>query len=191
MARSLRLLALGAVLAGVLAAGGCGANSETGQQEGATTEGSYMELGGLKYQVQISRILIPRDIEDQGYLKGLPEGVTTGPGDVWFGVFMRVENDGEKPLTPQPDASYAIRDTQDDSFSPVPLDTKVNVFAYQPLRLQPGDVLPRPDSAAGEGVIQGGLVLFKLKVDDLQNRPLTLRISEGQSGPSASVQLDL
>src|SRR5919199_1092581 len=122
MPRSLRLLAVGAVLAGVLVAPGCAAKSETGEQVAATTEGTYLELGGLKYQVQISRILMPRDIEDQAYLRGLPEGVTTGPGEVWFGIFMRVENDADRPAKPQPDGSYQIVDTQNDSFTPVPLD---------------------------------------------------------------------
>ena len=41
------------------------------------TEGTYLDLGGLKYQVQISRLLNPSSIEDRAYLVGL----NTGRGD--------------------------------------------------------------------------------------------------------------
>ena len=74
MACSLRLIVLCALFAGALAAAGCGANSETGIQQAATDEGQYLEVGGLKYQVQISRQLNPSDNEDRGYLVGVPSG---------------------------------------------------------------------------------------------------------------------
>ena len=38
----------------------------------AETEGPYLNLGPLKYQVQISRQLNPDDLEDRVYLRGLP-----------------------------------------------------------------------------------------------------------------------
>ena len=187
MSRPIRLLAILAVLAGVLTAAGCG-GVETSIQEAATTEGTYLEVGGLKYQVQISRQLNPTDPEDRSYLVGLPGGVTAGTGETWFGVFMRVENDGEKPAHAASD--YEITDTENNTFRPVPVDAKVNDFAYQPTTLQPTTILPNPDSVAGQGVIQGSLLLFKLKESDLQNRPLTLKISDG-GGESRSVELDL
>jgi hypothetical protein len=102
---------------------------------------------------------------------------------------MRVENDGSKPASAT--SQYLITDTQNDTFRPVPLDTKTNPFAYRPQSLPPSTVLPNPDSVAGEGVIQGTLVLFKLKETDLQNRPLTLKIGGGGGGPSQRVELDL
>ena len=189
MTRPIRLLALCAVLAGVLATAACGAKSETSTQEAVSGEGIYLELGGLKYQVQMSRYLNPADREDGAYLKGLPEGVGLGNDEVWFGVFMRVENDGEKAARTATD--YQIDDTEDNIFRPIPVDSKINDFAYRPQMLQPATVVPSPDSVAGQGVIQGLLVLFKLKEPALQNRPLTLHISEGGSGPSTSVDLDL
>jgi hypothetical protein len=189
MSRSIRLLALFALLTGVLAAAGCGASTSTSIQESASSEGLYLELGGLKYQVQMSRYLNPADAEDSAYLKGLPAGVDLGSDETWFGVFMRVENDGDKTATAS--STYEITDTENHAFRPVPLDPKVNDFAYTPVALQPAAIVPGPDTIAGQGVIQGTLVLFKLKEADLQNRPLTLRISEGQSGPSTSVELDL
>jgi hypothetical protein len=189
MPRPIRLLALLALLAGVLATAGCGANTTQTQKGAVTDEGEYLELGGLKYQVQISRYLNPADTEDSAYLKGLPSGVKLGTDDIWFGVFMRVENDGSKPEASSSD--YEITDTQHNTFRPVPLDAKVNEFAYVPTTLQPTAIVPSSDSIAGQGVIQGVLVLFRLKESDLQNRPLTLHIAKGSTGPSTSVDLDL
>jgi hypothetical protein len=189
MSRPRRSLVLAALLTGLIATAGCGAHSETSTQEAASSEGIYLHLGGLKYQVQISRYLNPADTEDSAYLKGLPSGVTLSPRDIWFGLFMRVENDGGRSATAV--SNYTITDTQDNTFRPVPLDTRVNAFAYRPQPLAPGSILPSADSVAGQGVIQGSLILFKLTEDDLQNRPLTLHIAEGSQGPSTSVALDL
>jgi hypothetical protein len=189
MARSLRLILLCAVAA--LVAAGCGAKAETGPENAVTDEGQYLEVGGLKYQVQISRQLNPSDSEDRSYLIGLPSGISTqpAPGELWFAVFMRVQNDGDgtHPAT----SDYTITDTQGNTFRPVPLSGQ-NVFAYRPRTMQPGDLIPIPDSAAASGPIQGSLILFKLKTDDLQNRPLTLHIMQGgASGQQANVELDL
>jgi hypothetical protein len=189
MARSLRLTVLCAVAP--LVAAGCGATAETGPEKAVTDEGQYLEVGGLKYQVQISRELNPTDNEDRGYLVGLPSGISTepSPGEIWFAVFMRVQNDGDRAESATSD--YTITDTQNNTFRPVPLSGQ-NVFAYRPRTLQPGDLIPIPDSAAASDPIQGSLILFKLKTDDLQNRPLTLHISQGgASGQSAAVELDL
>jgi hypothetical protein len=189
MARPLRIVALCVLLAGVIAAAGCGANSETGIQTAATDEGQYLEVGGLKYQVQISRELNPSDNEDRSYLIGAPSGGQLSPGEIWFGVFMRVQNDGQRAAPATSD--FSITDTQHNTFRPVSLG-KDNVFAYRPHTLQPGELIPLADSAAATDPIQGSLILFKLKTDDLQNRPMTLRIGPpGGSGQGASVELDL
>src|SRR4051794_41955861 len=90
-----RLLASLAVAVLALAAAGCG-NKEAKTLHG-DTEGSYLDLGGLKYQVQISRLLNPNSIEDRAYLVGLNGGQSKLPaGPQGFGGFMRVENDGEQ-----------------------------------------------------------------------------------------------
>jgi hypothetical protein len=190
MPRLLRITALCVLVGGVLA--GCGAKAETGPgAEAVTDEGQYLEVGGLKYQVQISRELNPSDNEDRNYLIGLPSGTSAqpAPGEEWFAVFMRVQNDGDR--TGRATSDYSITDTQGDTFRPVQLSGQ-NVFAYRPRTMVPGDLIPIPDSAAATDPIQGSLILFKLKQDDLQNRPLTLHIGQGsQPGQSASVELDL
>jgi hypothetical protein len=184
MSRPVRVLAVLVALA--LAAAGCG--GPTSIKTTAETEGIYLDLGGLKYQVQISRYMNPSDIEDQAYLTGLPKGVETTGKETWFGVFMRVQNETDRPLRAA--TRYEIIDTQENVYRPVPLDPKANAFAYQGGEVGPQSILPSPDSAAGSGVIQGALVLFKVRTDSLQNRPLELRIS-GPQGGTATVALDV
>jgi hypothetical protein len=52
-------------------------------------------------------------------------------------------------------------------------------------------VLPHVSSAAGQGPVQGSLLLFKLKVDSLQNRPLELKFSNGGGGQEGTYDLDV
>jgi hypothetical protein len=156
----------------------------------AETEGVYVDVGGLTYQVQMSRFLNPGDIEDRQYLEGLPEGIPKElPGDeIWFGVWMRVKNYSDETL--RPTNEFTIVDTEENEFRPVPLDVEANPFVYEPIDLLHSQVLPTPDSAAASGPIQGSLILFRLKTDTLPNRPLKLEIEQGGSEP-AEVDLDL
>lgn len=181
----LRTLLLSAFVA--LAFAGCGNKHDIVTV--AETEGIYVDVAGLTYQVQMSRYLNPGDPEDIEYLRGLPTGTSPElPGDeTWFGVWMRVKNYSGGPLTTADE--FTIVDTEGDEFKPVELDTEVNVFAYEPTLLQHSQVLPMPDTAAASGPIQGSLILFKLTADALQNRPLKLMIE--QAGQEAEVDLDL
>jgi hypothetical protein len=161
------------VLAAALALGGCANKLET-RTEGAT-EGLYIDVGQLKYQIQISRILNPSDVEDRNYLTNLPQGTLPPKGDeAWFGVWLRVENTNPDKTLPTA-SSFEIRDTQGNTFRPY---AQVgNPFAYQPIsRLGPNAILPDPDTPAGFGPIQGSLILFKLTTTTLANRPLEFRI---------------
>jgi hypothetical protein len=182
-----RRLLMVLVLAVALVAGGCGNKEKTITE--ASTEGVYLDVGGLKYQVQISRILNPSDVEDRNYLTQLPQGTLPPKADeAWFGVWMRVQNTNDNKSLPTA-SNFEIRDTQDNVFRPY--DQTGNVFAYQPVdKLGPQEVLPIPDAPPGSGPIQGSLILFKLKTDALQNRPLVLHIEQpGQEG--AEIDLDL
>ena len=181
-----RLLALLLVGAAALALGACG--NKTAKTLHADTEGVYVDVGPLKYQVQISRLLNPNDAEDRGYLIDLPAGETLGPQDQWFGVFMRVENDGEK--TAPAASNYEIVDTQDNHYNPVTMGPK-NVFAYRAANLTPKEILPSPDSPAGQNTIQGSLLLFKIPVANFADRPLVLRISPPAGAGTAVGTVDL
>jgi hypothetical protein len=167
---------------------GCG-NKEAVIKE-AETEGVYVDVGGLTYQVQLSRFLNPGDVEDKEYLTGLPAEVSPQlPGDeIWFGVWMRVKNYSGGTLTPTDE--FIIVDTEENQYRPVPLEARANPFAYEPHPLLNSQVLPTPDTAAASGPIQGSLILFRLKASTLPNRPIKLEIEQAGDEP-AEIDLDL
>jgi hypothetical protein len=169
-----------------LVVGGCGAEERTVGE----TEGLYLDVGGLKYQVQMSRYMNPADVEDQEYLVGLPES-TAEPADdeTWFGVWVRVQNVSDEPR--QTADTWEIHDTQENIYRPIPVDTDLNPFVFQEGMIPPNTVWPLEDTAAGQGPTQGQLLLFKLKVDSLQNRPLELRFSAGPQGQVGTYDLDV
>src|SRR5262245_19286006 len=119
-----RVLAVAAVAA--LALAGCGEKSD--YVRFGETEGIYVDVGNLVYQVQLSRFLNPGDVEDHDYLRGLPANFNTGQDEILFGVWMRVKNytDGSLPTTDE----YVIVDTEENEYRPIPLEED-NVFAYQ------------------------------------------------------------
>jgi hypothetical protein len=179
------IAALCLLLAGCLAA--CGNQQPTRTQ--ADTEGPYLDVGALKYQVQVSRQLNPADIEDQVYLRGVaPADSRLRPDETWFAVFVRAVNEGDRAEPAAP--SFEILDTQGRRFSPVPISA--NPFAYRPARVPPGGSLPAFGSTADLSPIGGSLVLFKLTLTALANRPLELVIRSGQR-PAAegTVELDV
>jgi hypothetical protein len=167
------VLALGAALA----LAGCGNKIEV--RTVGETEGLYIDVGELKYQVQVSRIINPDDIEDRQYVTGLPGGTLPPKGDeAWFGVWLRVQNTTSKQ-TFDPAEDFEIVDTQENTFEPIELEG--NPFAYTPEPLGPNTVLPNSESPAGQGPIQGSLLLFKLTTEALQNRPLEFKITSPEN----------
>lgn len=182
-----RLLVISAALVCALFAAGCGNKMETvtlGQ-----TEGIYLDVDELKYQIQISRYMNPDDVEDKAYLAGLPASTSKPAADeTWFGVFIRVQNPTDGSIAPAND--FEIIDTQEKVYRPVPLDTNVNPFAYKPDPIPPKGLIPTPDSVASQTTIQGSLLLFKIKTESLQNRPLEFRFKRG-SGTTGVVDLDV
>lgn len=172
-----------------LAAAGCGNKKD--EIKFAENEGLYLDLGGLKYQVEMSRQLNPADVEDHSYLTGVPRTLADlAPGDSWFAVFIRVENNGEKYL-PAAD-SFVLRDTRDDTFLPVPI-ARTNPFSYHGGFVAPKNTLP-PESSVAQAneSIGGALVLFKVPTESYANRPLELEIKNPRNPKdTASVELDV
>jgi hypothetical protein len=180
------LLLLAVLLAG-LTLNACG-NADEPTSEG-DTEATYLQLGGLQYQVQISRQLNPYDVEDRYYVEGAADAATPlGRDDAWFGVFMRVYNPGHTPEQSTPD--FEIHDTQNNVYRPVALDA-TNVFRYQPARLESKQMLPTPGSVAFNNPIRGSLLLFRVKLASFEDRPLTLVISQPGTNKHAEVPLDV
>ena len=108
-----RSAAIALAVVASLGASACGEkNSETqgGELAAAESEALYIDLGGLKYQVQLSRQLNPRDPTDKTYFQNLaPAESTLERGSVWFGVFVRVENESDKPIKPAEE--FSVEDT--------------------------------------------------------------------------------
>ena len=184
----MRRLVVLAVALLALAGVGCGKDSTAVVAE---TEGLYLEINGLKYQVEMSRYMNANDVEDSEYLVGLPEGTAQPNKDeTWFGVWVRVQNEGEDTLPAATD--WEIVDTQENVFKPIEIDTDINPFAFETgVDVPPGAILPLSSSAAGQGPIQGSLLLFKVTNESLQNRPLELRFSNGEGSTVGTYDLDV
>ena len=185
MSRLARISLLFLTALAALAAGGCGNKVDTAIM--ADTEGIYVGVDGLTYQIQISRILNSADREDQAYLRGVSE--EPAEDEVWFGVFMRVENEGDRE---QPAAErFKIVDTQEQVYRPVVQDPNANPFIYRPRDLTPKMITPAPDSASFNGPIQGDLILFRVKVASLYNRPLEFRIENSGGEATGIIDIDV
>jgi hypothetical protein len=190
---SSRPLAALALLA-VLALGACGSSHTrvtTGTYAGVGgANAPYLNVGPLVYQVQISRQLNPRDTEDSAYLEGLtPAQQQLLPGQEWFAVFLQVYNHTSRSLPAA--TNLTITDTQNNTYTPIVPDQN-NPFAYRAGVVQAGGQLPVAQSVPSFGPTQGALVLYKLQVASLDNRPFEFKIVD-PTNPSltASAELDV
>lgn len=168
---------------------GCGAKEKRTTR--GDTEAAYVDVGDLRYQVQISRQLNQYDNEDKAYLRGIdPKERTLGADETWFGVFLRVENETKRTLPAAID--FQISDTQDNVYEPVTLAGS-NPFAYAGGKVRAGRILPLIDSAPyNNPSIRGALVLFKVTNLSYNNRPLELTIKSPEVPQQvASIDLDV
>jgi hypothetical protein len=187
MARLIRIGLSTALVA--LVAAGCGGS--TGVVTTAETEGLYLDINHLKYQIEMSRYMNPADVEDREYFVGLPEDTAQTTGEeTWFGVWVRVENTSETETHPSADV-WEVHDTQENVYEPVELDTEINPFAYVAQDVPPKTVIPLPSSAAGQGPTQGLLLMFKIRNESFQNRPLELVFSNGEGTQEGTYDLDV
>lgn len=165
------LLSLFAIaLVGVVLAG-CGEEA----QHLEAKEGGRIQLDELYYQVQLSRQLNPKDVEDSYYLEGYP---LPAKGESYFGVFVRVDNETSSTRKlPIGTEHMKIVAANGDEFEPL----KVNApgWGYEPAPLGKGAMLPIPDTPAFVGTIRGSLILFRIPNKGLDDRPLKLEIEHG------------
>lgn len=186
-----RALLLVCCLALSLPLNACFGGNKLSQISSGDTEGVFLDLDQLKYQVQISRELNPYDNEDRYYLAGLSKAdATLGPKQTWFGVFLRVENLHSRALPAASD--FVMRDTQGNAYTPIQLP-KANVFAYHAGIVPGHGLLPENDTPAyNNPSIRGLLVLFKIKEESFDNRPLVLYIrGNGVAPKQVQVNLDV
>jgi hypothetical protein len=157
-----------AIAGGVLA--GCGSNP---RENNAAREGLPERVGKIDYNVYITRELNLRDVEDAGYYKG-PEAP---PGFALYGVFLTACNPANGDNSPDVPAAtdFTVIDTQGNRFKPLTLPTD-NVFAYQAVTLKHRACVPEAGSLAASAPTNGSLLIFKLPLATLENRPLDLEI---------------
>jgi hypothetical protein len=177
-----------------LVLGACGDSHTrvtTGTYAGESGQNApYLNVGPLIYEVQLSRELNPYDTEDRAYLTGLtPAQRTLHPGEEWFGVFVQVYNETHEP---HPAAtSFTISDTEGNVYAPLPI-AAVNEFAYRALTVPPKGRIPELNTVAADGPTQGALLLYKIKLASLDNRPLEIKVVDPQNpSQTASAELDV
>ncbi|HEX2160417.1 MAG TPA: hypothetical protein VHF88_01175 [Thermoleophilaceae bacterium] len=166
--RTLVACALSLALAGGLAA--CGSDHEALGVEEPAREGLAIDIGGLDYNVFITRELNLAITPDKDYYEGPPPE----PGHNLFGVFIQVCNLGEETL---PSAEeFKVTDNQGVEFEPIDLPED-NAFAYNPRELAPEQCIPEDGSVAQQGPTAGSMLLFDFPLENTENRPLELEIT--------------
>jgi hypothetical protein len=185
------------VLLALLAAfalGACGDSHtkvSTGTYAGESGQNApYLNVGPLIYEVQLSRELNPANVEDATYLQGLSlaQG-KLAPGEEWFGVFIQVYNNTPAALPAA--TSLTITDTQDKTYTPLTPE-RSNPFIYGGGLVPAKGELPAQGSIAAAGATQGMMLLYKIQIVSLDNRPLELKIVDPlDAAQTASAELDV
>ena len=176
----LSLLALLAPLLLVVGVSACGYESDSKEVE----EGQSVALGELKYNVTFSRYLNPNDNEDEAYLVGQREAPK---GESYFGVFFEVQNESdEAQVLP---STLTITDSDDQEYEVLESES---IFAL-PFNgeVEAQEQIPRLDTPAQLGPIEGSIAIFLLPEEASENRPLTLHIPGDEGDEGAEVTLDL
>jgi hypothetical protein len=190
-----KLALLATLLVLMLALSACSDNSHTrvttGTYAGESGQNApYLNVGPLIYEVQLSRELNPYDTEDSTYLSGLtPAQRALGPGEEWFGVFLQVYN--ETSIAHAATTDISISDTQENVYMPT-VPALTNEFAYRGGLVPAKGRIPALDTTAANGPTQGALVLFKIKIVSLDNRPIEIKFVDPlDPGETASAELDV
>jgi hypothetical protein len=185
---------IAAILLAAIALGACG-NSETkvttGTYAGESGQNApYLNVGPLVYEVQLSRELNPANIEDAPYLQGLTsQQRRLRRGEEWFGVFIQVYNHTSVPHLGA--SAITISDTQNNVYTPIVPD-QTNQFAYRGGFIPAESQIPVASSIAANGGTQGALLLYKIRVVSLDNRPLTIHfVDPKDAAQTASAELDV
>jgi hypothetical protein len=176
-----RLTLLACLAALALGAAACG-DEEPGFDEPAR-EGLAIPLDGVDYNVFITRQLNPAIPADDAFYQG-PE---PEPGETLYGVFLQAcNNSGE---TRQTVDSFMVVDNQGNEFEPEELP-ETNKFAYHPQELEDEECIPETGSVAQLGPTGGAMLLFRLPLENTENRPLELEL-EGEGDEHLTFELDI
>ena len=165
-----RTLACVLALAAMAALAACGDRSEQGVDHPAR-EGLNVPMGGVDYNVFLTRELNLKIEEDKAYFAGPP----APPGESLYAIFLQACNNGEKDVVRTSDDMEVV-DNQGTRFKPIEL-SRANPFAYHSKLLAADQCTPASGSVAQLGPTGGMLVLFKFPLQNTENRPLELEIT--------------
>jgi hypothetical protein len=159
-------------------------------------EGLDVRVGGIDYNVYITRELNLELPDDRGYWKGKE----APPGFSLYGVFLQACNRSDQDPDLE-DAAYEttehfkVVDTQGNEYEPLEPEAD-NQFQYHAEELEPGECVPAVGSLAQQGPTAGAMLAFQFPLAAGENRPLELEIL-GEHDPiagefeKAAVELDL
>ncbi|MGI8946355.1 MAG: hypothetical protein ACR2GL_08975 [Thermoleophilaceae bacterium] len=186
--RATRLAVCAVALIAALALAACGSEEEPGVEEPAR-EGLAIDVGGIDYNVFLTRELNLAITPDVAYYDGPPAGL----GRALYGVFLRACNEGDEPRVSA--SQFHVEDNQGNEFEPIELPPE-NAFAYTARELPPGDCIPADGSVAQLGPIAASMLLFDFPFENTENRPLELTIDAGfdyaeGTREAKTVELDL
>jgi hypothetical protein len=180
-----RRSAIAACAVAALIAAGCGEE----EHDEPKREGLGAEVAGVKYTVFITRQINQHLASDRYFYRG-PE---PKPGFTYYGVFLKVCNEGEGFRRSIEYDDFHVKDSQGNEFEPIELEGD-NAFAYRARRLSKGACIPEAGTPAATGPTGGALMLFEFPIQTLENRPLELEIEdvneEGEKEMQA-IELDL
>lgn len=161
-----------------------GASACGSEEEDLVVEGEPIELGDLRFNVQLTRLLNPTDAEDSEYLRGVPQ---PPPEQDYLAVFMEVDNEGDEPTRLPAASDIEVRDSLGTAFEPVETESLFALELGAPI--EAGGQAPAEDTAARSGPVQGAFVLFLIDQQAPENRPLELEIeADGEHG---TIELDI
>jgi hypothetical protein len=180
-----RLIAVLAALLVAVVVVACGNEKEPGIDEPAR-EGLYVEMGGLQYNVFITRQLNPEIQPDVAYYNGDP----APKGILLYGVFIQTCNDSGDVHDSA--SEFVVHDNQDNVFEPVALEPG-NQFAYESRPIANEECQPKAGSVAQLGPTDASMLLFEIPVEKAENRPLELEIKnpDGDDPEHITFELDL
>ncbi|HYF28197.1 MAG TPA: hypothetical protein VD931_20805 [Baekduia sp.] len=143
--------------------------------------GSQVRVGPLRYDVVLARALNPAIRPDRAWVgRHRP-----APGHVLLGVLLRACNPDDEPHRATEELTVVAAFGRRVTPEPLPASTAV---AYDGGRVPADRCVPREGSVA-EATAGGALVLFEVREDLLQERPLALEIRD--AGEVRRLQLDL
>lgn len=181
------LICLAAASGGVAACGN--ADEELGVDSPAR-EGLALDLGGVAYNIFITRQLNTRIPPDDAYVE---EGTEAEQGETLYGVFLQACNPAEESgdsVETRPVDAFKIVDNQGNEFEPEELPED-NQFAYHPRELLPKECIPESGSVAQLGPTAGSMLLFRLPLANTEYRPLELELEGEGEGETLTFELDI